>query len=201
MRARLHLVLLALTTSAGMAAWGTHPADAHGPCGCLGEALTAPGREVRIGTERGQPGIRGVPAYRVVFNPRPSDFGIAPRYLASAYRADAPTTTVLSRSRHKPIRNARFRVPQDTPPGLYMVIIWDGGEGGGHNTWDYLHVAAMDDEDPSGVVAVGSVEKPGTTAPPAARSEKRTRWLPVAAGVLAGLGLGLAATRRKRRAE
>ena len=37
-----------------------------------------------------------------------------------------------------------------------MVLIFDGGEGGAHNTWDYVHVIDPDDEDPAGLAAPGS---------------------------------------------
>jgi hypothetical protein len=26
------------------------------------------------------------------------------------------------------------------PPGLYMILIYDGSEGGAHYTWDYFHL-------------------------------------------------------------
>lgn len=47
---------------------------AHGPCDCLFPTLAEPGVKVTI----------GLPAYRVLLNPRPAQFGIAPGYLASA---------------------------------------------------------------------------------------------------------------------
>jgi hypothetical protein len=34
-----------------------------------------------------------------------------------------------------------------------MVLVFDGEEGGDHNTWEYLHVTDRDDSDPAGVVA------------------------------------------------
>ena len=121
------------------------PAVAHGPCGCLEPRLReAGGRPVAI--------VAGYPAYRVIFNPRPRDLGIAPGYLTSAYRADVPTATVLSRPRDRPLRRPRFRVPAATPAGVYLVLIFDGGEGGAHNTWDYLHVIDLD-RSTAGVVA------------------------------------------------
>jgi len=133
--------------------WIPAAAVAHGPCGCLNPVVVQTGSQVRITETPAQPEGVGWPAYRAVFNPRPSDFGIAPDYLASAYRADVPTTTVLSRQRRKPTRKGRFRVPKGVPPGLYMVLIWDGEEGGAHNTWDYLHVTERGDPDRAGVVA------------------------------------------------
>lgn len=188
------------------------PAVAHGPCGCLDPVVVQVGDQVRIKETAAQPRGVGWPAYRVVFNPRPSDFGIAPSYLASAYRADAPTTTVLSRSRHNPTREGRFRVPKGTPPGLYMVMIWDGGEAGAHNSWEYLHVTDRDEPHGLGVVAHEQEEfsesaernSPEETKGPAEgspRPEKRSEsngsvpW-PLAAGIgLGGLFVGVVGSR------
>jgi hypothetical protein len=201
-------VLACLAAVAGSAAWGD-AAAAHGPCGCLAPRLAEPGTQVRlVGTDGRQAGGTGPAAYRVVFNPRPSDFGIAPRYLAGAYRADAPTTTVLSRSRHDPTRTGLFRVPEDTPAGLYMVLIWDPGEGGAHNTWDYLHVIGPDDRDDprrAGVVAqrgpsARPAERDAPTTPGTSASSGSSDWPLVAGAVLGGLVLGFAGgTARRRR--
>lgn len=183
----------------------TSAASAHGPCGCLDPVLTQAGKQVRVGPEQRQSGTQGVPAYRILFNPRPGDFGIAPGYLASAYRADAPTTTVLSRSRHKPTRKARFRVPRATPPGLYMVLIWDGEEGGGHNTWDYLHVVDWDERAGRGVTAAGQppiTEEAGSSTPgrrPEQPVGPSTAWPVIAAVGMAGIALVIAGVLAVRR--
>ncbi len=58
---------------------------------------------------------------------------------ASAYQPEAPTRTVLSRDVNAPVRPATFRVPE-VPPGVYLMLIYDGSEGGSHSTWDYFHV-------------------------------------------------------------
>lgn len=134
-------------------AWLAPAALAHGPCGCVDPRLVPAGGQVRIASPAGSAAGKGHPAYRVLFNPRPADFGIAPEYLASAHRADVPATTVLDRPRRQPTRRGRFRIPPETPPGLYMVLIFDGGEGGAHNTWDYLHVIDLDEEEHAGAVA------------------------------------------------
>ena len=120
-------VLLALVGGGGAA-------HAHGPCFCTEPPLASPGRElVTTG------------AYLVVWNPTRDWFvgGAGPPSLASAHREDAPSRVVLLRDRppypRRPPR-ARFRIPGDTPPGLYLVLIFDGSEGGSHATWDYVHV-------------------------------------------------------------
>jgi hypothetical protein len=196
---RRTLVIAFLAAVAGLGARNA-PAAAHGPCRCLDPVLTQAGNAVRIGPEGMQAGARGHPAYRVLFNPRPSDFGIAPHYLASAYRADAPTTTVLSRSRREPTRKGRFRVPTDTPAGLYMVLIWDGEEGGGHNTWDYLHVTDWDEPAGPGVTGPQETSTERSQRNSATRNESRESsssppW-PLVAGVgFGGLVLGFAGSR------
>ncbi len=153
------------------------PAAGHGPCGCLQPVLTQVAAKVRITG----------PAYRVVFNPRPADLGIAPAYLTSAYRRDAPTVIVLSRSRKDPTRRGSFRVPK-TPDGLYMVLIFDGEEGGAHNTWDYLHVVDR--------ARRKSRQQPAATLPtrhrtraPSATTESKTD--PALAALLGGAAGGI----------
>jgi hypothetical protein len=150
----------------------------HGPCRCLDPRVAEAGSPVRVGFEVGvgETRGRGYPAYRVVFNPRPDDLGMAPRFLASAYRADVPTGTVLSRPRNRPTRRGRFLIPAATPPGLYAVLIFDGTEGGAHNTWEYQHVVEPG-EAPTGVVARSS----GPRAPDAA-SAPGNAWWPASVG-------------------
>ena len=180
------------------------PATAHGPCSCVDPRIVEAGRQVRLTDGDGrQAGGVGYPAYRVVFNPAPDDLGIAPQYLASAHRPDAPTTTVLSRSPRRPTRRGRFEVPEATPPGLYMVLIFDGEEGGAHNTWDYLHVVGRDGgEEEAG--ATGSAPSPapseGDREPPepSAPSPPATLWLGAGA-LLLGAVLGAAAMRLRSR--
>lgn len=114
-------------------AWAA-PASAHGPCGCTEPVVAERGREVVTSA-----------GYLVVWNPGREWFvgGAGPPSLAGAHRADAPSRVVLLRER--PLyprlpRRARFRVPRDTLPGLYLVLVFDGSEGGAHATWDYVHV-------------------------------------------------------------
>lgn len=147
MRAVVALAAPVLALAVAMPA----PALGHGPCGCLDPRIVEAGGRVRMTDDGGgrQAGGVGYPAYRVVLNPAPADLGIAPAYLASAHRRDAPTTTVLSRSPRRPTRHGRFAVPPATPSGVFLVLIFDGGEGGAHNTWDYLHVVDRDVAEPA----------------------------------------------------
>jgi hypothetical protein len=195
------LVAVAVIVLMGL---GWSPALAHGPCSCLEPVQTPAGQQVRItgGPGRGQAESTGWPAYRVVFNPDPEDaeaWGIMPDYLASAYRADAPTTTVLSRPRRQPTREGRFRVPADAPPGLYMVQIFDGGEGGAHSTWSYVHVTDWEDPEQGGVV--GQRNAPAGTpttgqdasANTSTTQQGGTEWPLLGAVALAGFAVGIAA--------
>ncbi len=182
------------------------PAAAHGPCGCLDPRIVEPGSQVRLTASAGrQAGGVGYPAYRVVFNPAPGDLGIAPPYLASAHRPDVPTTTVLSRSPRRPTRRGRFEVPGATPPGLYMVLIFDGEEGGAHNTWDYLHVtgrAGGQTTDQAGGEASSSSKMPseGTHEPSEAPAASRAATVGVGVGALVlGAVLGVGAMRLRGR--
>ncbi len=124
------VALLCVLTAASAAP----AASAHGPCGCAHPVVARPGSVVTTGA-----------AYRIVLNPPATWFrgGAGPAELASGYDPEAPTTIVMERKRPQwPKRAAkgRFRVPRDTPPGIYLVLIFDGSEGGQHATWDYLHV-------------------------------------------------------------
>ena len=180
------LVTVAVGLSMGVV---TAPARAHGPCRCLDPVLVQPGGTVRITDGLGrQRNGRGYPAYRVIFNPRPEQLGIAPGYLSSAHRVDGPSRTVLSRPHRRPTRSGRFRVPSDAPPGLYMVLILDGGEGGAHNTWDYLHVTDWNAPSTPGVVTAPTTAAPaaGAARPGASalREDDEPVWLPQAALLL-----------------
>lgn len=133
------------------ALWGTAivlllaaVASAHGPCDCLEPSRASPGDRVQV---RGPTldGTVGYLAYRILFNPRQSDLGIAPPRLGQDHRPDAPTITLLDRPRTRPTRTASFQTPR-VPPGRYLVVIWDGEEGGAHNTWEHLVVRSSANE-------------------------------------------------------
>ena len=72
-----------------------------------------------------------------------------------------------------------------------MVLVWDGDEGGAHNTWDYLHVVDLDAPDPPPRPAA-------ETAPPPAAPRGRP-WELIAGVGLAGLLLGAAGVRATAR--
>ncbi len=194
-------LLVVLAAVVVMAASDVTPALGHGPCRCLDPRLAEAGSHVRVGFEVGvgETRGRGYPAYRVIFNPRPRDLGIAPRLLASAYRADVPTTTVLSRPRNRPTRRGRFRIPAGTPPGVYMMLIFDGSEGGAHNSWEYLHVI-----DP-GQATGGVVARSKANGDPVAATRRNASddsvgwWIVLGSVALGCLVAGVALTWRRGR--
>jgi hypothetical protein len=155
-------------------------AGAHGPCHCTSPEVVRPGSKTRTGT-----------AYKIIFNPAPSDFRnqTTPDELASGYRADAPRAVVLDLPRSQPMRRATFRVPKRTPPGIYFVLIFDGSEGGAHTTWDYLQVP--------GEPAQGAT----TGAPPESAAAPEASSAPVlvalALGALAAIILVVAGVRAR----
>lgn len=127
---------------------------AHGPCNCLYPIVGQPGTEVIVASAgRVLRPRTNLPAYKVIFNPPPSAYGTAGSYsgYASAYQPEARTTTVFSRSDKRPVRGARFSIPRAARPGLYLVMIFDGSEGGQHYTWDYFHVLGDASASPSTV--------------------------------------------------
>ena len=134
-------------------------AAGHGPCSCLEPAQARPGDRVQL-IGPGANGPVGYPAYRVVFNPRPSDLGIAPPHLARFYRGDQPTATLLDRPRMRVTRRASFGTPR-VAPGRYLVLIYDGYEARQHSTWEHLTVeravaGSAGDSGLSGAVIVGA---------------------------------------------
>lgn len=94
-----------------------------------------------LGAPREKVTLPRIRAYKVVFNPRPVDYGSAMRDVGyhSAYQPEAPSKTVVLRPQSKPARRLTFHVP-NAPPGVYLVLILDGTEGGTHATWAYYHV-------------------------------------------------------------
>ncbi|HEV2811982.1 MAG TPA: hypothetical protein VGW10_01915 [Solirubrobacteraceae bacterium] len=124
--------VLAFACALGLAL-AARPARGHGPCMCT-TSVAGRGDVVQTG-----------PAYLVIWNPEAYWFkgGAGYLYLASAHRENAPSGVVLKRPRPRYPRRARsasFRVPRGTPHGIYVVLIFDGSEGGTHATWDHVQV-------------------------------------------------------------
>jgi hypothetical protein len=68
------------------------------------------------------------------------------------YRPERKTLKLFSRSSRQ--RGAVFAVPLRVPPGKYLVVIFDGTEGGSHYTWDVFTVVAQGSPLPSKGVEV-----------------------------------------------
>jgi hypothetical protein len=124
------LAVVLVVSAASLLSPGAAAAGAHGPCNCTSPAVAEAGDKVRTGE-----------AYKVIWNPAPSDFtGPTPEGLESGYRPEAPTEVVVDRPRDKPAKHPSFRVPSATPPEIYLVLMFDGSEGGTHSTWDYVQI-------------------------------------------------------------
>ena len=132
------------------------------------------------------------PGYKVVFNPDRTDLGIGPRSLWRDHRPGlAPTVVFRTTYRYAdlPLRDpVEFRVP-DAPPGRYLVSIYDGSEGGAHDTWETFRVTERQTQ-----------ASPPRTSERAEVSVLATVLVGVSA-LLAGLLLGVPASRRWRRRE
>jgi hypothetical protein len=88
-----------------------------------------------------------------------------------------------------------------------MVLVFDGEEGGDHNTWEYLHVIDRSDSEPAAVIAEPEHD-PDSSKRRSVDSVERsagapvTRWAVSAAVGIAGLVIGavvaMAAARRRK---
>jgi hypothetical protein len=129
--ARRHLPrsahLLILTASCASALLiAAVPAAAHGPCGCTTPTAAAPGEQL----------VSNYPTIKVVWNPVATDLPIGPDYLARDHVPGQPRVVLQERPQ---AGSATFRVPV-TAPGRYLVLLYDGTEGGMHHSWDYITV-------------------------------------------------------------
>jgi hypothetical protein len=172
------------------AAWqiSPPPAAAHGPCSCTWPVVVSPGGALRTGS-----------GYKAIWNPRPADFAnqTTPIELASGHRPDAPTRTVLQGSRSHPRRRMVVRVPRATPPGIYLVLVFDGSEAGWHTTWDYVQVPSRPTPAPT-IRTTARRTTPETTRPSRPRAVE-TAIIAATVGVLVGSLLTHARARRRRR--
>jgi hypothetical protein len=172
------------------AAWQMSPpaAAAHGPCSCTWPVVVSPGGALRTGS-----------GYKAIWNLRPADFAnqTTPIELASGHRPGAPTRTVLQGSRSHPRRRMVVRVPRATPPGIYVVLVFDGSEAGWHTTWDYVQVPGR----PAGAPASATTaQRPSPeTARPSWAPAVETAIIAATVGVLVGSVLTHARARRRRR--
>ena len=86
--------------------------------------------------------VRTGEAYKVIWNPAPSESHRAdsrgPRKRLPA-QTRRPPSSWTDRATTPP-KHPSFRVPSATPPGIYLVLIYDGSEGGSHATWDYVQI-------------------------------------------------------------
>jgi hypothetical protein len=149
-------------------------AAAHGPCGCLQPDAGPPGTRVAAD-------VRG---YKVVFNPDRADLGIGPEELWDAHHGPAPVTVMRrpwAYERRYP--RASFVVPSGTPPGRYLVALYDGGEGGAHYTWESFTVTGA---------AAGPADRPQHDDEPI----DWPVWIAAAAGLVLGAAGGIGVARR-----
>lgn len=108
------------------------PASAHGPCGCLKPREGAPGTKVRA----------DYPLYKVIFNPDRTDLAIGPETLWKRHHGGPPITIFRQTWRYsvRPLnRGATFVIPR-VAPGRYLIVLYDGGEGGSHYSWQTFEV-------------------------------------------------------------
>lgn len=171
----MKLIPAALLALALFARLPVEVAGAHGPCACTFPEVGRAGATLHIRS----------PTYKVIINPTATDFTIEPSGLESAHRTDAPTATLLSLPPKRPRRRAPVRIPTAMPPGVYLILIYDGSEGGSHYTWDYFHVL--------GPGPLPSVRRPG---------EKHDSDLVpalIGAGIAAAGAAGLAGLMNRRR--
>ena len=121
----------------------SYPAAAHGPCGAQGSSCLEP-KEGPPRTEVTTEGFEGILA---VWNPRPNilalgipgsskDCDIKCAAAKSIYHVDQLTAVVAETDDRSELQ---FVVP-DVPPGEYLIVMYDGSEGGRHYTWDTFRV-------------------------------------------------------------
>jgi hypothetical protein len=136
------------------------PTAAHGPCGCITPTAATPGEQL----------VSTYPTIKIVWNPVPADFLIGPDDLTRAHVSGQPRLVLQEQPRPSP---ATFRVPT-TAPGRYLVLLYDGTEGGGHYSWDYITVRS-------------GPRPPSSTRPAAAATEPARRAGGLNSPVLVGL--------------
>jgi hypothetical protein len=155
------------------------PAVAHGPCGCIKPAAATPGEQL----------ASTYPTIRIIWNPVPADLLIGPDYLGRDH-VDGQPRVVLQEQPRPAL--ASFQVPA-TAPGRYLVLLYDGTEGGAHYSWDYITVRA-------GPRSAPSVGPTVVTTAPARRGGRGGLALAGLSGALLSLlGVGMLVWARKHR--
>jgi hypothetical protein len=125
LRSRVRVFVLA-TACASTLLMTAVPAVAHGPCGCIRPVTATPGERL----------VSTYPTIKIVWNPIPEDLLIGPDYLGRDH-VDGQPRVVLQKQPQP--ASASFQVPA-TAPGRYLVLLYDGTEGGTHYSWDYITV-------------------------------------------------------------
>lgn len=98
---------------------GATAASAHGPCRCLPPEVR-PGDAMVINN-----------VFRVVLNPTRRDIYYEQPALIAAHVDGTPREVLVDRDRGDARKRARLVVP-NVPAGRYLVLMYDGSEGGAH---------------------------------------------------------------------
>ena len=174
------LVLITVCVSALVV--GAIPADAHGPCGCIKPTAATPGERL----------VSSTPTIKIVWNPVRDDLFIGPDFLVRAHVAGQPRVVLQEQSQPG---LATFTVPA-TAPGRYLVLLYDGTEGGVHYSWDYITVRSAPRSPPS------TQQGTSMTAHGRRRDGLQSRVvLGLAVALLALLGVGIFVGVRKYRTD
>jgi hypothetical protein len=184
-RLDLHSSLRSLLLAAACASAvlvGAVPAAAHGPCGCIKPTAATPGKRL----------VSTTPTIKIVWNPVRDDLLIGPDFLGRAHVAGQPRVVL----QEQPQRGlATFAVPA-TAPGRYLVLLYDGTEGGMHYSWDYITVR-------SAPRSPASAQPTTAMTAPARRPDglESPVVLGLAATLIALLGVGVFVGARKYRTD
>jgi hypothetical protein len=179
LRSSIHLVFVAVGCASALVI-AAGPAAAHGPCGCITPTAAAPGEQL----------VSNYPTIKIVWNPLPADLLIGPEYLTRDHVTGQPRLVLQEQPRPG---TATFRVPA-TAPGRYLVLLYDGTEGGAHYSWDYITVRSGPRSPSSArptVAATGPARPAGGLDAPV--------LVGLAAALVALLGAGVLVLARKHR--
>lgn len=164
-------------------------AIAHGPCGSVGSKSCLEPNEGPPGTEVTTGGSGGFEGILAVWNPRPNilalgvpgsskECDITCAEAKAIYRFDQPMVVVAETDDRSQLQ---FVVP-DVPPGKYIVVMYDGAEGGRHYTWNTFKVTA------TSATTEGAIENEP--------KQSDRRWLLAIGMLVLGIGVGWVLGRR-----